>query len=120
MALQDRAKIFSPFAALRGHGDAVEDMQHIRCDKIHLSESELLPINECLSQLQKQDIVQITYFFYDPGPDGSGSTAEGEYFTVSGAILQLDPAYKKLRIQADNHVGWIEISFEDILKIQIS
>ena len=119
MTLADRAKIFSPFAALRGHGSAVEAMQQFRCDKIQLTESELEPIHTCLQTLKKQDLVEVTYFVDDPGPDGSGGIAEGEYRTVSGAVLNLFPSEQKLRLHAENAVGWLEIRFDDIYTIKL-
>lgn len=120
MSLSERAKIFSPFAALRGHSDAVEAMQQIRSNKMQLTKSELAPIHQCLKKIQKGDTITATYFVYDPGPDGSGSIAEGEYRTVTGEVLKIEPVLQKLRISFSNAVGWLEIRFEDISGIEIS
>ncbi|MDO4554340.1 MAG: hypothetical protein Q4B70_04245 [Lachnospiraceae bacterium] len=114
MARQDRAKIFSPFAALRGHNDAVKSMEKLRCNKRILTETELEPIQKTLGDLKKKEWVQITWFHYNPGPDGSGGEAEGEYLTARGQVLKIEPAFQRLRLSFDNAVGWVEIAFEDI------
>ncbi len=90
MDLQDRAKIFSPFAALTGHGDAILQMQEKREDRKILSETEQDELNRKLQQVEKGDSVTVTYFLYDPGSDGTGHVAEGRYVTVSGNVKKID------------------------------
>ncbi|MDD2959594.1 MAG: hypothetical protein PHR92_13920 [Lachnospiraceae bacterium] len=118
MPRPERAKIFSPFAALRGHGDAVLAMQKNRCSKIALEDIALEQINTALCALRKHDKIEVTYFNYDPGPDGTGGIAEGRYLTAQGEILMLDTVYRKLRISSDQSaVGWVDIKFEDIFSL---
>lgn len=117
MARQDRAKIFSPFAALTGHEDAIIEMQKMRCNKQMLSSSEQEILNDCIKALKKHDKVIIRYFVYDPGPDGMGRTAEGLYVTQSVEILAIDEANKILRILEKNAGREIDIKLDDIQSI---
>ncbi len=112
MSLLNRAAQFSPFAALTGYEDQIASAGHRRCNRILLSEEEKDRINKTLSGLKKHDLISVTYFYEDPGTDGAGGFAEGEYRTLKGNILSILPAYRKLRIEDDGH--WTEISFEDI------
>lgn len=116
MSLLNRAAQFSPFAALTGYEGQIKDAQHIRCNRILLSEEEKAPINACLSVLKKHDSVILTYFVEDPGTDGSGGMAEGEYQETAGEVLKIDPAYRTLRI--GGREWWVEMAFDDILSIK--
>ncbi len=118
MSALNRAAQFSPFAALTGYEGQIKDAQHMRCNRILLSEEEKAPINACLSTLKKHDAVILTYFVEDPGTDGSGGMAEGEYRQTTGEVLRIDVAYRTLRI--GGKAWWVEMAFDDILSIQKS
>ena len=55
MSIENRAKIFAPFAALRGHSDAIEDTAEkrltIRQDE--LMEDSRIELNETIAALMK-------------------------------------------------------------------
>lgn len=112
MSNADRAKIFSPFAALKGHTETIRKKEILRVNKIDLSDEAAATLNEKLTLLEKGQMVTITYFFSDPGPDGAGGTAEGIYITLSGIIKRLDSISRILEI--DNH----KINFDDIADIR--
>ena len=116
MSSLNRAAIFSPFAALTGFDAKIQDAQHRRCNQILLSEDEQAPINDVLSNLKKGDIVEVTYFLLNPGTDGSGGFAEGEYLTVTGTVTKLEPAFHSFRVSMDD--TWVDLVFEDIHAIQ--
>lgn len=111
MSNADRAKIFSPFAALKGHTETIRQKEILRVNKIDLSDEMAASLNEKLALLEKGQIITVTYFFSDPGPDGSGGTAEGMYVTLSGIIKRLDSISRILEI--DDH----KINFDDIAYI---
>lgn len=111
MSNADRAKIFSPFAALKGHTEAIRQKEILRVNKIVLSDEAAAALNEKLTLLEKGRMTTITYFFSDPGPDGSGGTAEGMYVTLSGIIKRLDSISRILEI--DDY----KINFDDIADI---
>lgn len=112
MSNADRAKIFSPFAALKGHTETIRQKEILRINKIDLSAEAAAALNEKLTLLEKGQMVTITYFFSDPGPDGTGGTAEGIYITLSGIIKHLDSISRILEI--DDH----KINFDDIADIR--
>lgn len=112
MSNADRAKIFSPFAALKGHTETIRQKEILRINKIDLSAEAAAALNEKLTLLEKGQMVTITYFFSDPGPDGTGGTAEGIYITLSGIIKHLDSISRILEI--DDH----KINFNDIADIR--
>lgn len=112
MSNADRAKIFSPFAALKGHTETIRKKESLRVNKIDLSDEAAATLNEKLTLLEKGQMVTITYFFSDPGPDGTGGTAEGIYITLSGIIKHLDSISRILEI--DDH----KINFDDIADIR--
>ena len=112
MSNADRAKIFSPFAALKGHTETIRQKEILRVNKIDLSAEAAAALNEKLTLLEKGQMVTITYFFSDPGPDGTGGTAEGIYIPLSGIIKHLDSISRILEI--DDH----KINFDDIADIR--
>lgn len=114
MDVADRAKIFSPFAALKGHGDAVREKERVRVNRSELSDEEQEKLNLQLNSLKKGMFVTVTYFHKDPGSDGSGGEAEGEYLTITGTIQKLDPAFQLLQIDGQ------EVPFKDISHCSIS
>lgn len=90
MDLSNRAKIFSPFAALRGYEKILKTKEKMRVNRSLLSEEEGAEIDRKLRTLKKGDWITVTSFCEDPGPDGSGGMAEGEYQTTSGVFSRID------------------------------
>ena len=99
MAFSDRAKIFSPFAALRGYEKIIQSKEQMRVNRRYLSEEEGDEINRKLIALKKGDRISVTSFHADPGCDGSGGMAEGTYQTISGVVSKID---------MDTGVMWID------------
>lgn len=111
MAVSDRAKIFSPFAALRGHDEAIAAQRVRRVDKLILSDEDQALINEILQTLDVHDAVSVTHFVADPGPDGSGGYAQGKYMVTTGTLEKIDAVYKTVKVNDE------EIRFDDILEV---
>ena len=88
MAMLDRAAQFSPFAALTGHGAAVEETERLTQPFCEPDEGEKAVINEKLRFLAdiigQNPIVTVTYFEPDKRKDG------GEYLSVTGAVKKID------------------------------
>lgn len=95
MSLENRAKIFAPFAALRGHGDRLMDEQikTQRTQRIYLPEEELDVLSGKLTQARKGMDVTITYFVLDD-PDRD----IGYYREISGTIREIDPLRRVIQI----------------------
>ncbi len=115
MSLENRAAQFSPFSALTGYEARIRSALHERCNRVLLSDEEKEDIGKILGSLKKYDPVSITYFHEDPGTDGSGGMAEGEYLETTGKVLGISSTYKILRIHTEG--TYMDIPFDDILEI---
>ena len=101
-----QAKIFSPFAALRGFDDEIseEGAQTLRVPKAELSEEEKSALSVQLAGLRRGMTVTVRYF----RPDLLCQTDPpvGCYQTVTGTVQALDPVDKTLRLVLDGpHTG---------------
>ncbi|MCD7804484.1 MAG: YolD-like family protein [Oscillospiraceae bacterium] len=113
MSPQDRAKIFAPLAALRGHSERLgeEDVKLMRSERVELSEDEAQMLSDKLSQIKKGMNVTVTYFQAD---EDSGDV--GYYLTLTGVVTSVDLVYRVLKIDVGN-VKDLVIGFEDILDV---
>lgn len=118
MPLQERAKIFAPFAALRGHSDrlAQETGKLLRSSRIELSEEESDILSSKLVQVKKGMDVMVVYF----EPDTPGGKA-GYYVSLSGRVTEFDPVFRLIRLSTgeSNEKGEIvkTIKFDDLLDV---
>lgn len=80
MPIERRAKIFLPFAGVRGLDEALEKKRRERLmeDKIILSEDGEAEINEALTDINKGDMISLSYY------DG------GRYQRFEGKVLKKD------------------------------
>ena len=100
MTLQNRAKIFSPFAALRGYDEqlAAEKQRTERVPKRILTEEEMSALSDRLMQVTKgMTITEIP--------------AVGNYITLTGKADRIDPVFRTLQ------VGETVVPFEDLVEI---
>ncbi len=111
MSQADRAKIFSPFAALKGHTEAIQRKEIPRVNKILLSDEMTESLERKMTSLKKGQTITLTYFFPDYGSDGAGGMAEGLYLTRTGTIQNIDILFKTLKIDD------FQIKIEDIIDI---
>ena len=102
MSIENRAKIFAPFAALRGHSDAIEETAEkrltIRQDE--LMEDSRLELNETLGALAERlqqgehPVVKVSYFVQDRVlAEGVGS-----YEELEGTVAKLDAITQTIQI----------------------
>ena len=106
MSVPNRAKIFSPFAALRGFDDEIseEGAQTLRVPKAELSEEEKSVLSAQLAGLRRGVTVTVRYF--QPDLLCQDDPPVGHYQTVTGTIQALDPVSKTLRLLLDGpHTG---------------
>lgn len=111
MELKDRAKIFSPFAALKGYEEAVQDKRKLRVNRVELSDEEKEELNRKLCRLERNQPVTIVHFVADSGTDGQGGMAEGEYIALSGTITRVDADRRALEVDG------MKINFRDIIRL---
>lgn len=88
MPLADRAAQFSPFAALTGHEEAIQESARLTEEFIELDEDRKEEINEKLRWLGENQAgrpeIKITYFQQDERKSG------GSYVTVCGQMKKID------------------------------
>ena len=110
MSMADRAAQFSPFAALSGYGDAVQETARLTNQRIELDESAKAALDEKLRLLaeviEDRPETAITYFLPDRKKTG------GEYVTVSGRVKRADSVQRELVM-----MNGTRIPVEDILDL---
>ena len=113
MSISNRAKIFSPFAALRGYEDEIasEGKDHLKGKRIELSEEQKELLGKRIGQMRKNQLVKVKYF------------TDGYYEELPGKVDSVDSINKELKIYTGvtNAIGKelpTIIPFEDILTIQ--
>lgn len=111
MPLENRAKIFSPFAALRGYEQkiAAEGVKMQRVEKQILSEEETEKLSQKLNQIVKGMYLTVTYFKGDSEEQESSSF--GFYQELTGKVETIDPIEQTIRIDG------ITVKFEDIFDV---
>ena len=108
MPMIDRAAQFTPFQALTGYGEAIQETSRLTGEKVELTEDEKAVLDEKLRLLADTGNEAVFTYFQ---PDGKKSG--GSYVTALGAIKKLDPLEGRL-VLSDG----IAISIDDILEIE--
>jgi len=94
--VDNRAKQFVPFAAVKGYEEALRAKEKIVVEKIELSEEKKAELDFKLHQIGKRDIITVVYF------------CKGEYIKLEGMVSRLDVDARILKVVNT------KISFEDI------
>ncbi len=92
MPIADRAAQFSPFAALTGYEDAVEETARVTDKQIEMSEEAKASINRKLRIISDHPGMQICVTYFKPDERKSG----GEYLTFTGKAKHIDEYERKL------------------------
>ena len=94
MPIHDRAAIFSPFAALSGHGAAIAETARLTERRIELDEDTRAELDRrqaiLLGHIDEQPEITITWFQPDEKKDG------GTYVTTTGRLKKLDTVQRVL------------------------
>lgn len=111
MPISDRAAIFSPFAALVGHGAAIVEAARLTDRKIELDEDSKAVLDEKQRYLEdiisQQPEITVTWFKPDEKKDG------GSYVTTTG-ILKRTESIERVMILTDGN----KIPLDDIIGIE--
>lgn len=110
MSNHDRAAQFSPFAALVGYGDAVQETARLTDERTELNEDARAALDTAFQSLQRDhngQQVSITYFKRDLKKVG------GAYLSATGNIKKTDVLERTIMLD-DGTV----IPMDDILDIQ--
>ena len=104
----DRAAQFSPFQALTGYGEAIQETARLTGEKVELTEDEKAVLDEKLRLLADTGN-EAAFTYFQPDSKKSGES----YVTALGTIKKLDPLEGRLVLSAG-----IAISIDDILEIE--
>lgn len=109
MPLSERAAIFSPFAALSGHGAAITETARLTEQKIDLDEDAKAELDRrqaiLMERIGERPEIFVTWFQPDSRKEG------GAYLTTTGQLKRLDEVQRVLiltdgtRIPLDDVVG---------------
>lgn len=112
MSREQRAAQFSPFAALKGYDESIDEEGREVDAKINLSEDEMLALNQkinyIINNLANINKVKIIYFVPDLKKQG------GRYFIASKKIKKIDPQNQFLVFENKE-----KISFKSIYNIEV-
>ena len=125
MPLSQRAKIFSPFAALTGFEEAIDAKLERYVEKRELTEEEQETLNRTLTELYertqnlrmaREDHIMATVTYYVPCPDENHEAygLRGSYESLTGRVWKVDPVLTKTL-----QVGDTLIEFADIAELRI-
>lgn len=111
MSIEDRAAQFSPFAAVVGYDDAVEETARYTDSMVELSEDEVVLLNGALARLREsideKPQIRVTYFVPDAKKDG------GEYVSKTGIVKRIDE-YENVLIFTDGD----KVAVSSIIKVE--
>ena len=96
----ERAKIFAPYAALKGFGDYIYEQELEIAERVVLSEDAQEELNWRLQQFQIGDTVTVTYYL------------NRRYVDATGAVRKINMDERYIRI------GGIDIPLKDILFVE--
>ncbi len=101
MPIEERAKQFMPFAALRGLPDALAAKERVLVPKVELSPEMEEELDRRMHLLAKGKMATDIY------------VQDGEYIKITGLVARIDETSRLLQIVNT------KIRFEDILQIEI-
>lgn len=118
MPVADRAKIFMPFAALKGYDDAIEETKKLTTQRIELTEEKkeeldrkLQRLNDMIALGEKPEVT-ITYFVVDKKVSLEEGEELGKYIDFSGAVTKVDLVFEQIRVMENI------IHLSDVLEIE--
>ena len=101
MPISDRAAIFSPFAALTGHGDAIQETARLTEQKMELDEDAKAELDRRQAVLDRRQAVLLEHIKEQPGvtiawvqPDARKDG--GAYLTTTGRLKKSDQVERRL------------------------
>ncbi len=108
MSMHVRAAQFSPFAALTGHSDAIDETARRVDRKIELSEEEKEELGRKTDLILENPESEIEFVYFIPDKRKAG----GSYVTVRGVVKNIDTIERKISLTDGTN-----FSFDDVLEI---
>ena len=118
-----RAKIFKPFAALKGFEEAVEAKEALYCERAELSEDECAELDRVMSELlelvkdtasARENAAAVTVMHFVPCSDRNSDAYGrlGQYVRTSGTLRGIDTVRRTVNVDGKC------ISFGDISAVE--
>ena len=101
MPLNQRAKIFTPYAALKGFEDLIREQENTYDEMPELSDDQYEDLNYAVSSIRIGDDITVKFF------------RDYHIRTVFGAVTKLEPQKREI---------WIDrkrIAFEELIEITL-
>lgn len=122
----NRAKIFAPFAALVGFEDRVQRKETAYVTRRELDADEEWELNHKLYELHRLTAnskqaranrirIRIEYFELCPDEENDAYQIKGQYKTITGIVLNVDPHEQCIALRCDGAIQ--VIPFADIYRI---
>lgn len=117
-----RAKIFSPFDALKGFNEAITSKDVLYQDRIELNDDDRAELDHklhvlkgltCNGRMARANRVKITVVYYEPCSDMNNDAygVRGRYRKIAGICWNVDEINRNILVDK------IRINFDDILRI---
>ncbi len=100
MTMEERAKQFAPFAALKGYEEMIERAGVVVAERKTLTDERAEALSQTVAQLKKGDMIKVVYY------------SDGKYVTSTGILSRLDETTRVL------FVVKTKIKFDDIYDIE--
>ena len=121
MLLSQRAKILSPFAALTGFEEAIDEKVRPYVEKRELNDEEQAALETALSRLHdltknlrmaKENLVAATVTFFVPCADENHEAygRGGSYERYTGTVWKVDPILTKSLLIGDRTIEFSELA----------
>ena len=108
MSLLDRAAQFSPFAALVGYEDIIDETARLTSPKRELDEAEKAELDRRIgilaAHLREKPVVTVEYFVPDTLKSG------GAYEFKTGSLVRISPAKKNLTLADGTAIRFCDIA----------
>ena len=130
----DRAAQFSPFDALEGYSDEIDETARTTDERIELSEMQMDELNERINRLSElcaeaahgrlsgAEVVlptaTVTYFVPDKEANRHSQKSGGAYVSYTGQVWNVDQVMGKITFQGENSNRRKTIAIADIADIQ--
>ena len=111
MSLYSRAAQFSPFAALTGYDEEIDETARLTDHRAELTEDEQNALNEAFQKLSELELPMITVTYFVPDEKKSG----GAYVQYTGRFRFLDMGEQRMKFAEG-----VEISLSDICGVTIA
>lgn len=107
MPLRDRAAQFSPFKAMVGLEDEIEETARITTERVELSDEQIEQLNKIIHEIEEVILtypqVEIVYFVPDSKKQG------GSYQTIEQRVKRVDNVNHFIQLLDGKRISFIDI-----------